>query len=102
MGNKGSRMIRTQSCQSYQLLSTMTGTYEQWLSFWNSLCSDIESTNLAPVTKFAYLKELLQPRVRADVGGLNSAPRVTKGPKLKIKRDLPGSRGLIKTIKILP
>ena len=46
------------------------GTYEQWLPFWNKFCAEIESTNLAPVTKFAYLKELLQPQVRADIDGL--------------------------------
>ena len=46
------------------------GTYEQWLPFWNKFCAEIESTSLAPVTKFAYLKELLQPQVRADIDGL--------------------------------
>ncbi|XP_020605746.1 kinesin light chain-like [Orbicella faveolata] len=46
------------------------GTYEQWLPFWNKFCAEIESTNLAPVTKFTYLKELLQPQVRADIDGL--------------------------------
>ena len=52
------------------------GTYEQWLPFWNKFCAEIESTNLAPVTKFAYSKELLQPQVRADIDGL---PFSTKG-----------------------
>ena len=46
------------------------GAHEQWLPFWNKFCAEIESTNLAPVTKFAYLKELLQPQVRADIDGL--------------------------------
>ena len=46
------------------------GTYEQWLPFWNKFCAEIDSTNLAPVTKFAYLKELLQPQVKADIDGL--------------------------------
>jgi len=46
------------------------GTYEQWLSFWNKFCAEIESTNLAPVTKFAYLKVFLQPQVIADIDGL--------------------------------
>ena len=52
------------------------GTYEQWLPFRNKFCAEIESTNLAPVTKFAYSKELLQPQVRADIDGL---PFSTKG-----------------------
>ena len=54
------------------------GTYEQWLPFWNKFCAEIESTNLAPVTKFAYLKELLQLQVRADIDGL---PFSTEGYK---------------------
>ena len=54
------------------------GTYEQWLPFWNTFCAEIESTKLAPVTKFAYLRELLQPQVRVDIDGL---PFSTEGYK---------------------
>ena len=50
--------------------------YEQWFPFWNKFCAEIESMNLAPVTKFAYFKELLQPQVRADIVGL---PLSTEG-----------------------
>ena len=49
------------------------GTYEQWLPFWNEFCVEIES-----VTKFVYLKELLQLQTRADIDGL---PFSTEGYK---------------------
>ena len=45
-------------------------TYEQWLPFWNKFTAEKEATNLATVTKFAYVKELLEPKVRMDIDGL--------------------------------
>lgn len=46
------------------------GTFEQWLPFWNKFCVEIDATDLPPVTKFSYLKELVLPKVRADIDGL--------------------------------
>ena len=57
-------------------ITKFNGTYEQWLPFWNKFDAEIETTNLAPVTKFAYLKELIEPKVRADIDGL---PFTTEG-----------------------
>jgi len=51
-------------------LSKFDGTSAQWLSLWNKFCAEIDSTDLLPVTKFAYLKELLLPKVRVDIDGL--------------------------------
>ena len=51
-------------------ITKFDGTFEQWLPFWNKFCAEIDSTDLPPVTKFAYLKELIQPKVRADIDGL--------------------------------
>ena len=40
-------------------------------SFWGGkFISEIDLTNLAPLTKFRYLKELLEKHVRADIDGL--------------------------------
>ena len=46
------------------------GTFEEWLPFWNKFCVEIDATDLPPVTKFVYLKELVLPKVRADIDGL--------------------------------
>ena len=42
---------------------------EAWLPFWGKFNSEIDSTNLPTLTKFSYLKELLEESVRADVDG---------------------------------
>ena len=46
------------------------GSYENWLPFINKFEVEIHKTDLPPVTKFAYLKELLKPKVRAEIDGL--------------------------------
>ena len=46
------------------------GSYENWLPFINKFEVEIDKTDLLPLTKFAYLNELLEPKVRADIDGL--------------------------------
>ena len=57
-------------------ITKFKGTYEEWLPSWNKFHAEIEKSNLAPVTKFAYLKELLDPKVRTEIDGL---PFTTEG-----------------------
>ena len=51
-------------------ITKFDGTFANWLPFWNKFEAEIDKTELAPVTKFAYLKELLEPKVRTDINGL--------------------------------
>ena len=51
-------------------ITKFDGTLEKWLPFWNKFCAEIDSTDLPPVTKYAYLKELILPKVLADIDGL--------------------------------
>ena len=51
-------------------ITKFDGSFEQWLSFWNKFSAEIGATDLSAVTKFAYLKELLVTKVRADIDGL--------------------------------
>ncbi|XP_068750788.1 uncharacterized protein [Montipora capricornis] len=46
------------------------GKVEDWLPFWGKFKSEIDSSNLAKLTKFGYLKELLEKHVRNDIDGL--------------------------------
>ena len=39
-------------------------------TFWNKFEADIDKTRLLAVTKFAYLKELVDPRLRQGIDGL--------------------------------
>lgn len=44
-------------------ITKFNGTYEAWFPFWNKFPAEVDSTDLAPVTKFAYLIELVDPKV---------------------------------------
>ena len=43
-------------------ITKFNGTYEAWLPFWNKFQAEMDKGNLASVTKFAYLKELVDAR----------------------------------------
>ena len=48
-------------------ITKFNGKIGEWLPFWGKFTSEIDSTNLAPLTKFGYLKELLEKHVRKDI-----------------------------------
>ena len=52
------------------VITKYDGTYERWLSFWNEFEAEIDNTDLPAVTKFSYLKELLEPHVCDEIDGL--------------------------------
>ena len=51
-------------------ITKFDGSFENWLSFWNKFTAEIDSKDLPSITKFAYLKELIDTKVRADIEGL--------------------------------
>ena len=58
------------------VITKYNGALENWLAFWNKFEADIDKTDLHAVTKFAYLKELVEPRVRKGINGL---PFISEG-----------------------
>ena len=50
-------------------ITTFNDTYLDWFRFWNQFESDIEKSELSPVSKFSYLKELVTPKVRSLIDG---------------------------------
>lgn len=52
------------------VITKYDGTYEKWLSFWNKFEAEIDAADIAPVTKFAHLKELLESNVCETIDGL--------------------------------
>ena len=74
-------------------ITKFMGTYEGWLPFWNKFQAEIDKTNLATVTKFAYLKELVDPKVRTEIDGL---PFTTEGYE-RAKISLSASMGRLTT-----
>jgi len=51
-------------------ITKFSGKVKDWLPFWAKFRSKIDSSNLATLTKFGYLKELLDKHVRNDIEGL--------------------------------
>ena len=52
-------------------ITKFNGSHTDWLRFWNIYEAEIERcSDMAAVTKFAYLKDLLEPKVRAGIDGL--------------------------------
>ena len=52
------------------VITKYNGALENWLAFWNKFEAEIDKTGLPAVTKLAYLKELVEPRVRKGIDGL--------------------------------
>ena len=70
-------LLQKQSVKLPKLVITKyNGALENWLSLWNKFEAEIDSTDLLAVTKFACLKELVEPRVRKGIDGL---PFTTEG-----------------------
>ena len=52
-------------------IAKFNGSHTDWLRFWNIYEAEIDRcSDMAAVTKFAYLKDLLEPKVRAGIDGL--------------------------------
>ena len=52
-------------------ITKFNGSHTNWLRFWNIYEAEIDKcSDMAAVTKFAYLKDLLEPKVRAGIDGL--------------------------------
>ena len=51
-------------------IAKFNGSYDSWLSFWGKFIAEVDKADLAPETKFAYLKSFLEPKVLVDIEGL--------------------------------
>ncbi len=61
-------------------LTKFNGSHTDWLRFWNIYEAKIDKCNdTVAETKFAYLKVLLEPKVRARIDGLSCSSRVWAG-----------------------
>lgn len=67
------------------VITKYNGALENWLSFWNKFEAEIDKADLPAVTKFAYLKELVEPRVKKGIDGLPFSPEGYKRAKNILK-----------------
>ena len=51
-------------------ITKFNGQFSDWLRFWNQFIAIIDSQNISPITKFSYLKEHLDPKVKRSIDGL--------------------------------
>ena len=67
-------------------VAKFNGSYTDWLRFWSIFEVEIDScSDLAGVTKLAYLKDLLLTKVRAEVNGLPFSSEGYECPKNILK-----------------
>ena len=52
------------------VITKFNGTAQDWLRFWGQFETQIDKSSVAAVTKFSYLKELVEPKVRKLIHGL--------------------------------
>lgn len=52
------------------MITKFQGTHLDWQRFWGQFEAEIDKSDIGPVAKFSYLKELLVPRVRTTIHGL--------------------------------
>lgn len=51
-------------------ITKFSGNVSDWLPFWNKFEAEIDKSDLAPTTKFAYLKEMVELKIRTEIDGL--------------------------------
>jgi hypothetical protein len=52
------------------VITKFNGTLKDWIRFWGKFRAQIEESSVDPVTKFSYLKELVEMKVRKSIDGL--------------------------------
>ena len=52
------------------IITKFEGTHLDWFRFWNQFQTEINKSDISPVSKFSYLKEFLPHRVRLLIDGL--------------------------------
>ena len=57
-------------------ITKFNGTHMDWFRFWSQFETEVDRQNIDPVTKFNYLKEFLQPKVRSSIENLGHSSEV--------------------------
>ena len=52
------------------VISKFNGTYQDWTRFWEQFKETVDKSSIDPVLKFAYLQELLEPKIKKCVEAL--------------------------------
>ena len=52
------------------VITKFDGSYMDWMRFWGEYSETIDKTNIAPVTKFTFLRELLCEKAKKTIEAL--------------------------------
>ena len=69
-GSTSSAMKSTTTKLPKLFITQFSGKYTDWLRFWGQFKAEIDNSEVSSVTKFSYLKELVDPKVRSCIDGL--------------------------------
>ena len=73
-GNKGVTEQSSSQMKTAKLpklvITNFRGQLTDWTRFWNQFEAEIDGTGIPAVTKFSYLKELVDPKIRTEIDGL--------------------------------
>ena len=58
------------------VISKFSGNYQDWQRFWGQFTETVDKTTMPPITKFTYLCELLDPKIKH---GIDSLPFTAEG-----------------------
>ena len=56
------------------MITKFDGSFMDWPRFWGQFSETIDKTNVAAITKFSYLRELLDSKVRRTIEALPFTP----------------------------
>ena len=52
-------------------ITKFKGTHVDWFRFWNQFKTEVDQQNIEQITKFNYLKEFIEPKVRSLIDNIN-------------------------------
>jgi hypothetical protein len=70
------------------VITKFNGTHQDWSRFWNQFEAEIDKSKAAAITKFSYLKELVESKVRSCIDGLPFSTRDTNVLKQSLRPNM--------------
>ena len=68
------RLAKLSKCRSLLVITKFDGIPQDWMRFWGQFETEIDKSSAPDVTKFSYLKELVDSKVRNLIDGLPFTP----------------------------
>ena len=104
--NKEEKMQQQKAKLQKYTITKFNGDYKDWLRFWNQFIVEVDGSNLAEITKFNYLLELVEGRPKEDILGLPHSDKGYEEAKEILQKtygkDIKVHKALIQELEGLP